>query len=301
MTAVGNALPLSQKCAGCHVGSQPAPGFRGVRDVNHDLIAAGHPRLNFEYAAFLANLPPHWKAEKRTWTPEARARTWAVGQAVTAKAALELLAHRVEQAQRSPPVAPWPEFAEYDCFACHHDLRPKSWRQEPAFAQQRLGSLPWSAWYYAMPRILAESGAADVPELVSALDDLGRLLRLPNPNGDLVITRARKAIGEIKDRLLPNAIRRHYEARSLAKAFRRRLEKPELAAAEVNWDAAAQLYLALAALTDDGKQDAKLEPVIRDLSRILAFPEGQKPAEKYESPKDFQPKLLRTVLQRLDP
>src|SRR5262249_35632430 len=34
-------------CAGCHVG---APGM----DVNHDLIAAGHPRLNFEFAAYQA-------------------------------------------------------------------------------------------------------------------------------------------------------------------------------------------------------------------------------------------------------
>ena len=31
-------------CVGCHVGP---PG----RDMNHDLIAAGHPRLNFEFAA----------------------------------------------------------------------------------------------------------------------------------------------------------------------------------------------------------------------------------------------------------
>ena len=28
-----------------------------VRDVNHDLIAAGHPRLNFEFSAFLDNMP----------------------------------------------------------------------------------------------------------------------------------------------------------------------------------------------------------------------------------------------------
>ena len=40
-------------CVRCHVGGPD-------RDVNHDLIAAGHPRLNFEFAAFMANLPKHW-------------------------------------------------------------------------------------------------------------------------------------------------------------------------------------------------------------------------------------------------
>ncbi len=29
-------------------------------EVDHDLIAAGHPALRFEFATYFANLPPHW-------------------------------------------------------------------------------------------------------------------------------------------------------------------------------------------------------------------------------------------------
>src|SRR3954471_3595568 len=71
-------------CAECHVGG---PG----RDVNHDLIAAGHPRLNFEFAAYLANMPPHWVEDNRGGFG---AEAWAVGQAATARAGARLLEPR---------------------------------------------------------------------------------------------------------------------------------------------------------------------------------------------------------------
>src|SRR5262249_34488097 len=42
-----DVLVRARKCAGCHVGS-------AEREVNHDLIAAGHPRLAFEMAGYQA-------------------------------------------------------------------------------------------------------------------------------------------------------------------------------------------------------------------------------------------------------
>jgi hypothetical protein len=48
----------AQVCARCHVG-QPA-NDQAVDQVNHDLIAAGHPRLRFELDTYLSNLPTHW-------------------------------------------------------------------------------------------------------------------------------------------------------------------------------------------------------------------------------------------------
>jgi hypothetical protein len=120
-------------CAQCHIGTTDVPG----QEVNHDLIAAGHPRLNFEFTVYLANLPPHWDENidrKFAERPEAGvnpgvARTnfaleaWEAGQLVSADFALRQLTGRAGRA------APWPEFAEYDCFSCHHDLRPSGFRQ----------------------------------------------------------------------------------------------------------------------------------------------------------------------------
>jgi hypothetical protein len=44
---------------------KPGPDGKPWRDVNHDLIAAGHPRLSFELSAFMATMPPHWTAHRR--------------------------------------------------------------------------------------------------------------------------------------------------------------------------------------------------------------------------------------------
>ncbi len=65
-------------CAGCHVGQDARDGFP-LRDVNHDLIAAGHPRLNFEFAAYQENQPKHWKTDKpesAEATADFPARSW---------------------------------------------------------------------------------------------------------------------------------------------------------------------------------------------------------------------------------
>ena len=44
-------------CASCHVGDR-------LRDMNHDLIAAGHPPLRYEFATYQLRLPKHWRDER---------------------------------------------------------------------------------------------------------------------------------------------------------------------------------------------------------------------------------------------
>src|SRR5262249_10930446 len=126
MRPIRDVKVQAQVCAGCHVGA-PAANDAPLRDCNHDMMAAGHPRLNFELTAFRANLPPHWGGAgktKRKPVPEV-AKVWAIGQVVSAKASLDLLADRAERADK----APWPEFAAYACNSCHADLQHPSWRQ----------------------------------------------------------------------------------------------------------------------------------------------------------------------------
>jgi hypothetical protein len=121
MTHLSDVKVRAETCAGCHVGS-PELGGTPVRDMNHDLIAAGHPRMNFDYATFLRALPPHWAEKDRDTSPPTlrpasdEFRHWLVGRAVTAAAACQLRADRTKR-------GPWPELAEFDCYACHHGLR----------------------------------------------------------------------------------------------------------------------------------------------------------------------------------
>ncbi len=100
----------AQTCIKCHLGS---PG----RDVDHDLVAAGHPRLAFEYASHLLRLPKHWEEEK---TNHFYTTCWSIGQLESAKGALTLLKHRATSAAQGNVA--WPEFTEYNCSSCHHGL-----------------------------------------------------------------------------------------------------------------------------------------------------------------------------------
>ncbi len=143
-------------CVECHVGSKDARG----QEVNHDLIAAGHPRLAFEFTVYLSRLPPHWDdARDRKWAERpspsqqltGRARSnfeleaWNAGQLVSARQALRLLAGRAQKVADGDD-QPWPEFSEYDCFACHHELNATGYRQKG----KSDGNWSCANWYTAL-------------------------------------------------------------------------------------------------------------------------------------------------------
>ena len=108
-------------CAGCHVGA-PADAARGypVRDMNHDMIAAGHPRLNFDFADYQRRLPPHWFEEDQS--PDFESKAWLVGRVTHQEAAILLHEDREKRAKANDPRTPWPEFADGKCVSCHHSL-----------------------------------------------------------------------------------------------------------------------------------------------------------------------------------
>jgi hypothetical protein len=108
-------------CTGCHVGA-PADPARGipVRDMNHDMIAAGHPRLNFDFAQYQHLLPRHWK--ETDTSPDFDVKAWLVGRAAHVESAWRLSADREERARENDPRTPWPEFADWNCVSCHHRI-----------------------------------------------------------------------------------------------------------------------------------------------------------------------------------
>jgi len=119
----------TERCLTCHLGT-------GDKYVDHEMIAAGHPDLVFDLEAFSAAMPRHWRVPTDT-DPFAPVRSFSVGQLVQVRSALERLARRAKG-----PV--WPEYAELDCFACHHSLtRPEdSWRQAQGYDNRRPGNPP---------------------------------------------------------------------------------------------------------------------------------------------------------------
>jgi Cytochrome c554 and c-prime len=126
----------SEKCLSCHLGTSE-------KMVDHELIAAGHPDLYFELDSFMSVMPPHWKEVDND--PWFAVRAMAVGQAVQ-------LREQLRRVARESQGGIWPEYAELDCFACHHNLTAAkdSWRQERGYAGRRPGNPPFNLSRYVV-------------------------------------------------------------------------------------------------------------------------------------------------------
>jgi Cytochrome c554 and c-prime len=105
-----NLLARARTCAACHVGDRD-------RDMNHDIIAAGHPALHYEFATYHNMLPKHWREPV---TEDFEAQLWLAGQIASLDASLALLEAR---AAKRLNTSAWPEFAASDCSVCHQNLR----------------------------------------------------------------------------------------------------------------------------------------------------------------------------------
>jgi hypothetical protein len=135
-------LARADDCARCHVGSRPAEG--PIRDMNHDMIAAGHPPLSFDMLRYQTRLPPHWAADREALATAPAQESAPMVDAWRTRvllAALRLSAERRSSSAHSPQ----PELSEYDCTACHHQLQLESPRERSGST----GSALWHPWYTA--------------------------------------------------------------------------------------------------------------------------------------------------------
>jgi hypothetical protein len=151
----------SQMCLSCHLGTSE-------KEVDHKMIAAGHPDLVFELDSYSAIQPPHWKPAS---DPNLEVRLWAVSQAIQLRESLNKLARHTQGSR-------WPEFSDYDCFSCHHSLtKPEnSWRQQRGYPDRMAGSPPWETAHSTVFRILAkEVDAAGSQQLEAQLETVYQL------------------------------------------------------------------------------------------------------------------------------
>jgi hypothetical protein len=131
------------KCASCHVGNLAEGKF-----VTHEVYAAGHPPLPpFELATFTHDAPRHsyaarenkalaelpaetaWKNFHFRKGECAEARSVAVGSVATFESSTRLLADVAKETKPGELI----DFAMFDCWACHHDLKDPSWRQKRGY------------------------------------------------------------------------------------------------------------------------------------------------------------------------
>jgi Cytochrome c554 and c-prime len=274
MTYLQDPGVQAKVCVACHVGSAADPKHgTAQRDAFHDIMAAGHPRLTFEFTAYHDNMPPHWRTE----TPRrgTDAQSWALGQLITARATLLLLDDRANR-----PNAPWPEFAEYDCFSCHAGLTEPSWRLAQFENRKKKGltpgTPPYSVWCSTMLPYLTPT--AD-PAVSAAFESLSKAMSRPSPDVKTIGDETKKALAALYG--LAKKVRAlKYNNDDIAAILKRILPGDKADIEALTWDEVQQLTLAIAALkpTLAGKGKEQLD----DITRLLAYPPGR------ESPSLFR-------------
>ena len=201
----------TEKCLTCHLGT-------AEKYVDHEMIAAGHPDLVFELDSFQAVEPVHW-VEKVPGHPDEAdkdpligVRQWSVGQAVQLKESMNRLIRRAKGAEGKKGLV-WPEYAELDCFACHHSLTPAedSWRLRSVtenphgargyYQSRRAGDPPYNLSRVVVFEHMAnEVDAATSKQLQTAMNKLAALVGSLQPDRSEVEQLAGEA-GELAGKL----------------------------------------------------------------------------------------------------
>lgn len=226
-------IKRSEKCLSCHLGTPE-------KTVDHELIAAGHPDLYFELDSFMAVMPPHWKeVDKDAWLG---VRSMGVGQAVQLREQLKRVAREAQNGI-------WPEYAELDCFACHHSLTAAkdSWRLQRGYPDRRPGNPPWNlSRYVVFGRLIQEADSGDAQQLRSEVDKVYTLVTALGSDRKEIAAQAASA-ADIADRLAHRLEGMHFD-QPMTQRLMKGISADSDAIAEQGERAAEQATMALDSL-----------------------------------------------------
>lgn len=270
----------AEKCVQCHVGQTSG-------EVNHDLLAAGHPALKWDLAWYQQRMPQHWHAARRGQLNESLQgplQRWLLGQAVAAEAALQQLQRRAQQAVTARGT--WPELSESACFACHHDIEEgQSWKQFRGLnaPSGNFGSLPWAPWELSLvPELIeqlesasANNFSGDYTELVQAMNSA--VVPDPRTVSDLAEKSAQSLHAWIENLEFPSDD-------SIHAALLQLFEQEQGAWAVGTWERSAKFFFAVSAEYRHG--GVEIPVALLRLRETLQYPRGK--SGDYESPQQFR-------------
>lgn len=238
-------------CHRCHLGNSE-------KEVDHELIASGHPILAFELDNYAASMPAHWKRDESRDGVNA----WATGQIMKFRDALTNLARHARGNE-------WPEFSDMSCHNCHHDLKGNEWRQQRGWPD-RAGLPAWSPQHWAMTRLLiGRVSPQSMGELDPLVAQLGRgVSRMNDPAGvaataDKARAIAQRLVAQFENRRWSDAdIRSMMTAIAADRAF---IETSDVHAAE---QAALSLQSLASVLT---RRDPRLlrSPLVKSIDALF--------------------------------
>jgi hypothetical protein len=155
MTDLWDPAKRTDLCVSCHIGNTEQGKF-----VSHAMYAAGHPPLpGIEIAAFSDQMPRHWQLVREKSAPVQEAlgfrpgsqhfeqtKLVAIGSITDLAKTMKLLATQADKcAQAKDGEERVLDLSNFDCYACHHDLKSPSWRQQRGYVGKpgRPQMRPW--------------------------------------------------------------------------------------------------------------------------------------------------------------
>jgi hypothetical protein len=293
MTDLWNPVRRTQVCASCHIGNT-AEG----KVVTHDMYVAGHPPLpSFEIATFCQQMPMHWKL-MRDKSPAVQKRlqyqageleeTRLVieGGVVAFREAMTLYATQADHCSaQANPSDRLLDLANFDCYACHHQLRYPAWRitRGPLGQPGRPPLRPWPTVLVALGiHHAAPEDRARHQEYSRAFEEkLQRLNQVSTvePFGNAPeVAKAAHDLVQWSNELLKAMGSRKYDRDAARHALRELTAVKEI----VDFDSARQIAWAFNAiyseLPDKPAADPKIRAVQQELQKSLqlTLPAGQK-------------------------
>jgi hypothetical protein len=195
-----------------------------------------------------------------------------VGQLVHMRSALDRVTRRAGAAE-------WPEYAELDCFACHHNLtRPEdSWRQNLGFPQRKPGSAPLNVARWMTARHVLEAhdarAAADLKEIMNGLEretsrpraNTGEIVALGNRARTLLDSAIARAVASKPDAALASRLFRAIAAdvENIAPRGERAAEQAAMAL--------ETLHLAFAPMAEGGPVRAAFDELFQQFQNPSAY------------------------------
>jgi hypothetical protein len=295
MVDLWDPVTRAARCASCHVGNA---GEGKV--VTHTMYAAGHPPLpGVEIATFSDAEPRHWQylrekkdvIQKRLdYSPAdfEQAKIVAVSGLVPLREALKLFAAQARgDGLVRDPDQHWPDFARFDCYACHHDLQApgyEGWRQVRGFADAP-GRPPAPTWLTALVELgirAADEGKARqrLGEFAAKQKEFRAALGVQPYGAKGQATAAADALVAWIDAVLADIGKTTLDQKKAMEMLGWICERarPEDPARIPDYDAARELYWAFHAIYKEYTASAEPSPEIDRLLASIAkqlVPDGQ--------------------------
>ena len=253
-------------CLSCHVGTE-------TKFADHDIMAAGHPRMSFELETFTVNQPAHYVIDDDYVERKGEigsVNMWATGMVMKAERQLDLL-----RSDRFTGHGLFPELAFFDCHACHHPMDELRMHSTPVTSGLPAGMVRLDDSSFQM--LMAISAALDNPT-GDRLRDRTRGLHSATTRSREALRAAADALSGTVDEVRQLAADREYSETEM-RAIRELLIERAGGGRYGDFTSAEQAFLAVETLSivlgDVGSLGSALDAWFETLSDEHSFDPGR--------------------------